>query len=147
MPSPNLPPPDERPGADVVLYDGQCNFCRGAVERLRWWEGPSRDEAAGRLAYLSLHDPVVAERYPDVSIERLHEEMCVVTPKGERHWGADAVRQLARRLARLAWLRPFFALPGAMLVARPAYRFVARNRYRIAGRTMDCESGACSLPR
>lgn len=136
-----LPGPEARPGADVVLYDGHCNFCRSGIERLRWWD------PRGRLAYLSLHDPRVAERWPDLPHDRLMREMCVVDPEGRRHWGPDAVRHLSRRLRRLWWLAALMHLPGAMLLARPAYRWVAKNRYRFLGKSEACESGSCSLHR
>lgn len=139
---PDAPPsPDERPDADVLVYDGQCVFCRRQVERLRWWD------CQGKLAYLSLHDPAVAEQFPDLTPERLHEEMCLVDHQGRRHWGPEAVRRLSVRLRRLWWLAPVMHLPGIMLLARPVYRWVSRNRYLIAGRTDDCENGACSIHR
>lgn len=136
------PSPTDRPDADVVLYDGRCVFCRRQVERLRWWD------RHGRLAYLSLHDPAVAERYPDISRERLLEEMCLVDPQGRRYWGAEAVRRLTVRLRRLWWLAPLTHFPGFLLVARPLYGWVSRNRYLISGRTdEECPDGACSIHR
>lgn len=142
-PSPDaLPSPAERPAADVVLYDGRCAFCRARVDQLRWFDG--RGE---RLAYMSLHDPEAARLYPDIPPDRLLDEMCVVDRRGRRHWGAGAVRYLSRRVPRLWWLAPLMHAPGAMLVARPAYRFVARNRYLLGGRVDDCVDGACSLHR
>lgn len=138
----NLPTPTDRPEADVVLYDGKCNFCRASVARLAWWD------RGGKLAYLSFHDPVVADRWPDISLERLHEEMCLIENSGgRRHWGAEAFRYLSRRLRRLWWAAPVMHVPGIMLAAKPAYRFISRNRYLIAGKAEDCDSGACSLPR
>ncbi|MEO0530187.1 MAG: DUF393 domain-containing protein [Planctomycetota bacterium] len=136
-----LPTPAKRPNADIVLYDGRCNFCRARVEQLRGFD------VGGRLAYLSLHDPEVAERYPDISHDRLLEEMCVVDGSGNRHWGAEAVRYLSRRLPRLWWLAPVMHLPGVMLVAKPVYAWVSRNRYLIAGKAEECEGGACSIPK
>lgn len=143
---PRLPRPAERPDADIVLYDGQCNFCRASVARLVWWD------CQGKLAYLSLHDPEVAGRWPDISLDRLHEEMCIVERDASRnagrlHWGAEAVRYLTSRLRRLWWLMPVMYLPGMMLLAKPMYRLVARNRYLIAGRADDCEGGTCSVRR
>ncbi|TWT88968.1 hypothetical protein Mal64_24590 [Pseudobythopirellula maris] len=134
-----LPGPDERPDAAVVLYDGQCVFCRRQAERLAWWD------CQGKLAYLSLHDPLVEECFPDISRERLLDEMCLVDQSGERHWGADAFKQLTVRLRRLWWLAPVMWLPGMMLLARPVYRWVSRNRYMIAGKRDECADGACSL--
>ncbi len=137
----DLPCPEDRPGADVVLYDGQCVFCRTSAEKLQWWD------SQGKLAYLSLHDPQVAERWPEVSLDRLHDEMCVVDQQGHHHWGPYAVRYLSRRLPRLWWLAPLMHLPGIMLLARPAYRLVAKNRYLIAGRNAECDTGACEVRR
>lgn len=134
--------PDTRPDADVVLYDGRCQFCLARVQQLAWL-----DAGGERLAFLSLHDPDVAERYPGVDPGRLLDEMCVVDRDGGHHWGADAVRYLSRRIPRLWWLAPLMHLPGAMLVARPVYAWVSRNRYRIAGRSDDCVDGACSVHR
>ena len=56
-----LPDPTDRPQADVVIWDGRCNFCLKQVQRLR------RMDIFGQLAYLSLHDARVGERYPDLS--------------------------------------------------------------------------------
>ncbi|MGL4513303.1 MAG: thiol-disulfide oxidoreductase DCC family protein [Lacipirellulaceae bacterium] len=137
-----LPSPEALTGADVVLYDGGCVFCRAGMERLARW-----DRGGGGLGFLSIHDPAVAAEYPDCPRERLLEEMCVIDPAGTRHWGADAMRRIAVRLPSLWWLRWLFAIPGAMLVARPVYRLVARNRYLIAGKREECADGACSLHR
>lgn len=136
-----LSTPADRPDADVVLYDGRCGFCRARVEQLRWFEGGS-----SRLAYQSLHDPVVAADYPQASHERLLGEMCVIDQRGNYHWGAEAVRHLSRRLPRLWWLAPLMHLPGVMWVAKPVYAWVSRNRYLIGGRVEECDSGACELP-
>lgn len=140
MPS-DLPTPNERPDADVVLYDGRCEFCRARVEQLRWLD------RGGRLAFLSLHEPEVAADYPDASPERLLDEMCVVDGAGTHHWGADAVRYLSRRLPRLWWLAPLMHVPASMLLWRPLYRFVARHRYLLGGKIEDCEEGVCSVHR
>ena len=48
--SPVLPGPDQRPLADLVIYDGNCRICTAQIRFIERWF------AAGRLAYLSLHD-------------------------------------------------------------------------------------------
>ena len=95
---------------------------------------------------LGLHSPEVPARWPDLPHDRLMQEMCLVDVRGNRHWGPEAFRHLTRRLRRLWWAAPLMHLPGAMLVARPAYRWVSRNRYLIAGKA-ECDSDACSLHR
>lgn len=142
--APNLPSPADRPAADIVLYDGHCNFCQAQMQNLRWWD------CCSHLSYLSIHDPQVAERWPDLPLDRLLEEMCLIERAsskhpGRQHWGAEAVRYLTLRLRRLWWLSPLMYFPGAMLIAKPAYRFIAKHRYRIAGKSGECESEACSI--
>ena len=133
-----LPDPDTLPEADVVIFDGECRFCRGQVRNLRRMDWGGR-----RLAFLSLHDSRVQTRYPDLSHERLMEEMVVIDGQKRRHGGADAVRYLSRRLPTLWPLAPLLHLPGTARLWRWMYRQVAKRRYRIAGR--DCDGGSCDL--
>ncbi|MCA9259953.1 MAG: DUF393 domain-containing protein [Planctomycetales bacterium] len=135
---PSLPRPAERPDADVVLYDGDCGICTRQVSRLPWWD------CQQRLAYLSIHDPEVAERWPELDHQRLQREMCIVDSRGRRHWGPYAIRRLTVRLRRLWWATWLLYLPGAMWLAKPIYRWVAENRYRLSGG--GCDSGACRVP-
>lgn len=135
-----LPSPEERPAADVVIYDGACGICTAQVKKLPWWD------CQQKLAYLSLHDPLVAERWPDLSHERLMQEMCIVDAQGQEHWGPEAVRYLTRRLRRLWWATPLLYFPGSMFLWRPVYRWIARNRYRLSGGEA-CEEGTCRLHR
>ncbi|MCA9101391.1 MAG: DUF393 domain-containing protein [Pirellulales bacterium] len=139
-----LPSPDERPTADVLIFDGQCGFCRGQVARLARWD------RGDRLAFLSLHDPRVAERYPDLSREELLKAMYLVTPEGERYRGAEVGRYLSRRLPRLWLLAPLLHIPGSMPCWQWMYDQVARRRYLLGGRVADenaCESGTCRIHR
>ena len=133
----HLPDPRESPTHDVVIWDGHCNFCRGQVERLRQLD-------SGRLTYLSLHDPRVAELCPELSFQQLMEQLWVVTPNGEHHGGADAGRYLSRKLPKLWWLMPVLHIPGLMPFWRWVYRKVAERRYRIAGKSCD-DGGTCDL--
>jgi len=99
------------------------------------------------LSYLSLHDPEVARRWPDLPRDRLMKEMCLIDRHGNRHWGPEAFRYLTRRLRRLWWLAPILHLPGSMFLWRPFYRFVARNRYRFAGKSAECDERTCAVHR
>jgi len=133
-----LPDPDAKNGVDVVIYDGQCNFCWGQVDRLR-----QMDTGGTRLAFLSLHDPRVAQRYPDLTHDQLMEQMYVVDRAGGRHGGADAVRYLSRRLPLLWPFAPILHLPGTALLWRWGYHQIAKRRYKLGGKR--CESDACDV--
>ncbi len=134
----SLPGPAERPGADIVIYDGHCRFCTGQVERLHRFDG------GARLAFLSLHDDETGRRFPDLSHAELMEQMYVVDQQGVRYGGAAAFRYLTRRLPRLWILAPLMYFPGSLPLWSFFYRQVAKQRYRW-GKTHDCENGACAV--
>lgn len=136
--TPNLPRPEDRPGSDVVIYDGHCRICTGQIRKLAWWD------CQGKLSYLSLHDPEVANRFPDLTHDMLMEQMYVVDRHGKRHAGAAAFRYLSRRLRRLWWLAPVLHIPFSLPVWQWLYRQVAKRRYRF-GKTHECDGDACKL--
>ena len=133
-----LPKPAERPEADVVIYDGNCRICTAQVKKLAWWD------CQGKLSYLSLHDPEVSRRYPDLTHEMMMQQMYVVDRKGKRHGGAAAIRYLSRRLRRLWWLAPILHIPFSLPLWQFIYRQVANRRYRF-GTGDQCDGGTCSV--
>ncbi len=128
-----LPDPDPQQRATVVIWDGDCKFCLSQVQRLRGFD------LFGQLGYLSLHDPRVAERYPDLSHADLMKQMWVVTRDGRKFGGADAGRYLSRKLPGLWWLAPLLHIPFTMPLWRWLYGKIAERRYRISGVTCDAE--------
>lgn len=133
-----LPDPDRSPATDVVLYDGKCRFCLGQVRNLQRLDWPGT-----HLSFLSLHDPRVADRYPDLTHQQLMEQMYVIDQAGGRHVGSEAIRYLSRRLPLLWPLAPLLHLPGTAALWRWGYRQVAKRRYRLAGKT--CDGDSCSV--
>jgi len=133
-----LPDPDTLTNADVVIFDGHCNFCRSQVRTLH-----RLDVRGKRLAFLSLHDERVNQRYPDLTTAELMEQMYVIDRQGERHGGADAVRYLSRRLPLLWPAAPILHLPGTANLWRWLYRQVAKRRYKLGGKS--CEDETCSV--
>lgn len=131
------PDSDRGLGREVLIYDGQCNFCKGSVKYLRALDW------TGRLSYISLHDQRVSQRWPQLSFDALMEQIWLVNKSGQTFGGADALRYLSLRMPALWALAPFLNLPMTMPVWRWFYRWVARNRYKIAGR--NCEGGTCSI--
>jgi len=133
-----LPTVDELPEADVVIFDGHCRFCTGQVERI------NRCDGGDRLAFISLHDPVVAKRWPDLTHEQLMDAMYVIDQDGERHGGAAAFRYLTRRLPKLWLLAPMMHIPFSLRFWQAGYRWIARQRYRW-GKTEECEGEKCKV--
>jgi len=134
-----LPTIDDRPQAAVVIYDGNCVFCRFQVSRLARWD------RFGKLAFLSAHDPEAARRYPDLSHEALMEQMYLVDPHGKRYAGAAAFRYLSLRLPRLWALIPWLYIPGSLPIWQWLYRQVAKRRYRWGKMKDECDDESCRI--
>lgn len=137
--STQLPSPHERPEADVIIFDGQCQFCRTQVQRLAQWD------RKGRLSFLSLHAPDVAQRWPDLTHQQLMEQMYLIDQRGNRYGGAMALRYLTRQLPRLWPLLPLMHIPGSLRFWQMLYRWVARQRYRLSGARSCDEDGTCQI--
>lgn len=133
-----LPSLSDRPGAAVVIFDGECVFCRSQVARLARWD------RAGQLAFVSLHDPVVAERYPDLTHDQMMQQMYLVDRSGNRHGGAAAFRYLSRKMPRLWLLAPLMHIPFTLPLWQWCYRQVAKRRYKIAGK-QACDGDTCEV--
>lgn len=117
----------------IVLFDGVCNLCSGAVQFILDRDPSARFRFAslqserGR-AILAEHGLPVPEGDPDTI---LLVEGARVTSR------STAALRIARYLSF-----PWFLGYAAMVVPRPlrdlVYRFVARNRYRWFGKTETC---------
>lgn len=118
-------PEDRAEAAYTVLYDGECPLCTRAVSRLAAWD---KD---GRLELLAAQSPGVSSRFPWVSEEALRGSIHLVGPENRTWEGAGAVEELVRILPKWRWLAWVFRLPLARPLARLAYRWIARNRYRM----------------
>ena len=131
--------PAVRPDADLIIYDGKCRFCRAQVERLARWD------RSGRLAFISLHDPRVAERFPDLSHEQLMEDMYLIDRQGRRYRGAAALRYLSRHLRPL-WLGRSCAAHSLQL-ARLAVTVStwSPNVVTSWGKLEECDDGTCHV--
>lgn len=114
-----------------ILYDGECEFCRSIVRRIRNVFLPRGFE------FLPLQTPWVGAAF-DLSERELLSEMRLLLPDGEKSGGADAIMILAKHVW---WAWPIAVLarvPGARRYLGAAYRCVAARRY--------CIAGACAVP-
>jgi predicted DCC family thiol-disulfide oxidoreductase YuxK len=121
----------------TVLYDGACNLCRASVARVR------RMDPGARIELLDLHDANVPARFPQVNFDEAMRLMQAVDPRGCVYSGADAWARIGLVLPGwklAAWL---LLVPGIHFIAKHAYRWIARNRYRW-NREL-CEDGTCAL--
>lgn len=128
------------PGPLLLIYDGRCRFCIAGTRRLL---ALARRNA---IHLVDLHDRDELARHPHAPQDPDDSTIRLVTPDGRVATGAEAI---ARALAtRPAW-RPIamlYYIPGLRQALEALYRFIARHRYKVMGRTDPCDSGACRLP-
>lgn len=118
----------------VVLYDGQCAFCRQSVALLR------RLDWLGRLACRDARDPANLPPAAPLVPARLLEEMHLVAG-GRVYHGFAALRWLAWRLPLLWPIAPFLYLPGVPRLGQRLYLWIARNRFQL----VPCHGGVCTM--
>ena len=119
----------------VAIFDGQCEFCSVQATRLAG--------KGGRIRLRSLHDDGVLQNYPALTVDDCMEELKLVVD-GQIFGGAEAVVRAAALRYTLGKLLYVYYIPGIRSLANMLYRWVASNRYRIAGRRReDCETGEC----
>ena len=114
------------PQAWTFHYDADCGMCAAVVRFLR------RFDTRARIAWTpiqSLDAPPQGLTHAD--LERSAYLTCA---PGDNHEGFYAFRKLLLKLPLLSPLGALLWIPGASLICVPAYRWVARNRYRIS----DC---------
>jgi len=91
-----------------------------------------RCDRGARLTFLSLHDPLVGQLFPELTTEAMLYVMHVVAPSGQVYRGAESLRYLCRVLPRLWWLLPLLYIPFSLPLWQWLYQQVAIRRYRLA---------------
>ena len=115
--------PPDRP---LLVFDGDCSFCRAWVEHWRQISG----DRADYIAYRELGD-----RFPEIPREVFAASVQLIFPDGEVFSAAHAVfRLLALVPGRSVPLWLYQRVPGFRPVVETVYRLIARHRslgYRI----------------
>jgi predicted DCC family thiol-disulfide oxidoreductase YuxK len=113
----------------ILLFDGQCALCDGTV---RWLLRHDR----GRLHYAPLESGIAEAALKESGFAGDRSSVVLVDASGA-YQHSDAVW---RTLRLLAW--PWRAGVVLRVIPRPlrdlGYKFIARNRFRIFGRSDMC---------
>ena len=109
------PPPNP-----LMIWDGECHFCKRWIER---W----REITAGKVDYATYQE--AAARFPEIPVKQFQRAVAFIEPNGEAFFAAEAVyRSLGYRSSRkwLAW--SYDHVPGFAGISETAYKFIARHR-------------------
>jgi predicted DCC family thiol-disulfide oxidoreductase YuxK len=108
------------PPKPLMIWDGECHFCKRWIER---W----REITAGKVDYATYQH--AAHQFPEIPVEQFKRAVALIEPDGEPFFAAAAVyRSLRYRSSRkwLAW--SYYHIPGFAAVSETAYKFIARHR-------------------
>src|SRR4029077_2164101 len=109
------PPP--RP---LMIWDGECHFCKRWIER---W----REITAGKVDYATCQD--AAARFPEIPVEHFERAVAFIEPDGEAYFAAEAVYRSLRYRSSKEWLAwSYDHVPCFAAVSENAYKFIAHNR-------------------
>jgi predicted DCC family thiol-disulfide oxidoreductase YuxK len=108
------------PPKPLMIWDGDCHFCRLWIER---W----REITAAEVDYETYQ--AAADRFPEIPREQFQKSVVYIDKDGEVFFAAEAVyRSLGCRSSRkwMAW--SYDHVPGYAPVSELAYKFIARHR-------------------
>ena len=108
------------PPKPLLIWDGDCHFCRLWIER---WQVITR----GEVDYATYQE--MADRFPEIPREQFQKSVVFVDKDGEVFFAAEAVyRSLRYRSSRKWLLWSYDRVPGFAAFSEIAYKIVARNR-------------------
>lgn len=115
----------------IVVFDGVCNFCAGAVQFIL------RHEAGARLTFVPLQTSTGARMLRELGFDPEDARTFVFVDDGKAYARSTAAVRLARYLR---W--PWRALAAIWIIPRPlrdqGYTLIATHRYRWFGRKDHC---------
>jgi predicted DCC family thiol-disulfide oxidoreductase YuxK len=127
----------------LVLFDGKCNLCNGAVQFI------IDHERAPNLKFAPLQSELASERLTQaIGTEATRAlvlgangegdpDSIVVIEGGKAYTHSTAALRLASHLtAPWRWAFVFYIVPR--FIRDVVYRWIARNRYRWFGKTESC---------
>ena len=116
---------------DIVIFDGICNFCNGAVNFII-----KRDPNA-RFAFTPMQSPLAKELMAQYKIDNVGIDTFVLIKDGQCLVFSSAALEISKGLSGFWYLFNIFKIiPSPIRDA--VYKLFARNRYRLFGKANTC---------
>jgi predicted DCC family thiol-disulfide oxidoreductase YuxK len=115
----------------IVFYDGSCGFCQASVQFILKYNRKQD------LHFATLQGEVLQQVVPPSQIPGPLPDAVLFYEQGKLYFASDAALQIARHLNfPLALFSYFRFIPVSF--RDKIYSFIARHRYKIAGRHEAC---------
>jgi lipase maturation factor 1 len=110
------------PPKPLLVFDGDCQFCRRWINR---WKNATGDA----VDYLPFQDPAVASRFPEIPRDDFAEAVHLILPDGSVSRGAEAVFRSLAEGGRQRWLLALYRkIPAFADLSELLYEEVALHR-------------------
>jgi len=110
-------PPRQTP---ILIYDGDCSFCKYWVERWKRVTG-------SRISYAPYQE--VVDQFPEIPLATFQAAVQFVDHQGTVWSGAEAVFRTLAAVPEKRWLLWCYRrVPGFAPISDIIYRFIARHR-------------------
>ena len=120
--------PDDKP---IIVFDGECVFCSG------WVRFALRADRRRRYRFLTAQSELGAALYRHYGLDSRDYETNILVEDGVAHFRSrGSIRMVAGLGFPWSLVRAISIIPAPL--ADRLYEFVARNRFRIAGRKASC---------
>lgn len=118
-------------GRDVILFDGVCNLCSGAVDFIL-----ERDPA-GHFAFASLQSDAGQEILAHYGLSTNNFNSVVLVKGGKVYQKSTAALEIAGKLKGIWPLFKLFKIVPPF-IRNGIYDFIGSNRYRFFGKRESC---------
>lgn len=115
----------------IVVFDAQCLLCNGWVRFLL------RHDDKARLQFASMQG-VHGQRLLAQAGLKVDDLQTLLLVDGERSWQHTAAIFRVLHALGWPWRLMWLAWPIPSFIRDPMYRWIARHRYRIFGRSEVC---------
>lgn len=120
--------PDDKP---IIVFDGECVFCSG------WVSFALRADKRRRYRFLTAQSELGAAIYRHYGLDARNYETNILVERGIAHFrSGGSIKMIAGLGFPWSLVRVFSVIPASL--ADRLCEFVARNRFRIAGRKSSC---------
>ena len=110
------------PAKPVMVYDGDCNFCKLWIKR---WQQTTGD----RVEFVPFQDPTVAQRFPEIPKSAFEEAVHLILSDGTIVSGAEAAFRTLAQNPEMTWFSEWYCHSKVFRrVSEGFYRFVAGHR-------------------
>ena len=116
----------------IVIFDGLCNLCNGAVQFI------IRHDKKNRFVFASLQSEVAKKLLNEIQVPSSLETIVLI--KGHKHFQkSDAVLEIAKKLFGL-WLMVYGFKIIPRILRDALYNWVAKKRYTWFAKRDSCLS-------